>query len=80
MCVMVEIEKALYLICDTYDLSYMLMDDPDPKHWLIRFKLGDKVCYRLVNKFIFSRYNNVGKELYLYEIILPVIKMLEDES
>lgn len=80
MHVMVEIEKALYPVCDTYNLSYMLMDDPDPKHWLIRFKLGNKVCHHLINKIIFYRYNNNGKELYLYEIILSVIKMLEDET
>lgn len=80
MCVMIEIEKALYPLCNTYNLSYMLMNDPDPEHWLIRFNLGNKVCCHLINKIIFSRCNNVGKELYLYEIILSVIKMLEDES
>ena len=76
----IVVETVLQPICDTYDLSYMLMDDPDPEHWLIQFNLGNKVCCHLINKIIFSRYNNVGKELYLYEIILSVIKMLEDET
>lgn len=76
----IVVKTALQPLCDMHNLSYILMDDPDPKHWLIRFNFGDKVCYQSINKIIFSRYNNVGKELYLYEIILSVIKILEDKT
>ena len=71
-------EKVLMPLCEFYELFYTVIDQPDQNRWLIRFDRDDKSYLHYIDKFIFCRYNNIGKELYLNSLVDSVIEKIGD--